>query len=241
MAIILVFVGKPQPGAQRHLRRDNAVAAEKAMFNAEHVHRTALAAADAGGTPGQFRHHCLGIDAAGQHVAMVTIPGDDGIAAQQFGLHAHHHGLLADIEVAETADLAHAVKLARPLFKAADQHHLAIHVEQLFLRRHEPIRFARARPVGNGGRSCGLAACAASQDGHPSPLRTGRYKMSQAMATSTQMRTRTTAVSRAAGATNFSGLAPVPETAARSLHPGGPCQGFGAPARRPDQDRHRGD
>ncbi len=45
------------------------------------------------------------------------------------GADRHHAGydrLLADIEMAETADQPHAVKLARPLFKAPDQKHIAI-------------------------------------------------------------------------------------------------------------------
>ena len=42
------------------------------------------------------------------------------------GLHAHHHGFLADIEMAEAADQAHAVKLAGPLLEAADQQHVGI-------------------------------------------------------------------------------------------------------------------
>ena len=41
-------------------------------------------------------------------------------------LHADHHRLLADVEVAEAADQPHAVELRRPLLEAADQQHLAI-------------------------------------------------------------------------------------------------------------------
>ena len=41
-------------------------------------------------------------------------------------LHADDDGFLADIEVAEAADEAHAVHLAGLLLEAADQQHLAI-------------------------------------------------------------------------------------------------------------------
>jgi hypothetical protein len=50
------------------------------------------------------------------------------------GLHAHHHGLLADVEVAEAADQAHAVELARFLFEAADQQHVAVVFEDILGR-----------------------------------------------------------------------------------------------------------
>ena len=46
-------------------------------------------------------------------------------------LHADDDGLLADIEMAEAADRAHAVELARLLLEAADEQHLAIGVELL--------------------------------------------------------------------------------------------------------------
>src|SRR5690606_28285871 len=48
--------------------------------------------------------------------------------------HADHHGLLPDIEVAETADEAHAVKLAGLLFEAADQQHVAVILDEFFGR-----------------------------------------------------------------------------------------------------------
>ena len=48
------------------------------------------------------------------------------------GLHADDDRFLADIEVAEAADQAHAVELAGLLLEAADQQHLAIVLEQFF-------------------------------------------------------------------------------------------------------------
>ena len=41
-------------------------------------------------------------------------------------LHADDDGFLADIEMAEAADQAHAVELAGSLLEAADQQHVAI-------------------------------------------------------------------------------------------------------------------
>ena len=90
------------------------------------MHRAALALGVAAAPPGQLRHHALGVHAAGQHVAVVAVGGDDLVALLDRHLHADHHGLLADVEVAEAADQAHAVELRRPLLEAADQQHLAI-------------------------------------------------------------------------------------------------------------------
>ena len=62
----------------------------------------------------------------GQHVAVVAIGCNDLIALVDRHLHADHHGLLADVEVAEAADQAHAVELAGLLLEAADEQHLAV-------------------------------------------------------------------------------------------------------------------
>ena len=45
-------------------------------------------------------------------------------------LHADGDGFLADVEVAEAADQAHAVELAGPLLEAANQQHRAVGLEQ---------------------------------------------------------------------------------------------------------------
>jgi hypothetical protein len=62
---------------------------------------------------------------------MVAVGGNDRIAQLDGRLHAHHHGFLADVEVAETADQPHAIELAGPLLEAADQQHVAIERFQL--------------------------------------------------------------------------------------------------------------
>ena len=59
-----------------------------------------------------------------EHVAVVAVGGDDLVALLERHLHADDDGLLADVEVAEAADEAHAVELAGLLLEAADQQHL---------------------------------------------------------------------------------------------------------------------
>ncbi len=44
-------------------------------------------------------------------------------------LHADHDRFLADVEMAEAADQAHAVHLARLLLEPADQQHVAVGLE----------------------------------------------------------------------------------------------------------------
>src|SRR4029450_12150627 len=113
LAIAAVLVGEAEAGAEWDLAADDAVAPVKALLALKHVHRAALALGIATTPPGQLGHHALGVHAAGQHVAVVAVGGDDGVALFGGGLHTPHHGLLADIEVAEAADQAHAVELGR--------------------------------------------------------------------------------------------------------------------------------
>jgi hypothetical protein len=59
-------------------------------------------------------------------VTVIAVAGDHLVAIHHGHLHADNDGFLPDIEVAEPADEAHAVKLAGLFFKAADQKHLAV-------------------------------------------------------------------------------------------------------------------
>ena len=126
LAVVAVAVGESEASAERHLRADDAVAAVEALLDAEHVHRAALALGIAVRAAGELRHHALGLHAGGDHMAVVAVAGDDRVAGLQRHLHADHHGLLADIEVAEAADQPHAVHLPGLLLEAADGQHGAI-------------------------------------------------------------------------------------------------------------------
>src|SRR5262249_23277798 len=53
------------------------------------------------------------------------------VARPAAGLHADDHRLLADIEVAEPADEAHAVHLPGLLLEAADEQHVAVELQEL--------------------------------------------------------------------------------------------------------------
>ena len=100
---------------------------------------------DARRAPGQLGHDHLGIDAVGEHVAMVAIAGDDAVlAAVERRLQPDRDRFLADVEVAEAADQAEAVELAGLLLEAADQQHLPVEFEQLVLARLVALRLAAA-------------------------------------------------------------------------------------------------
>ncbi len=105
----------------------------EAGLGREHVHRPALAARGAADSSGQLGHDLVGVHARGQHVTVVTIAGDDLVAFFAGGLHAHRNSFLADIQVAEAADQAHAVKLARALLEPADQEHVPIVLKEIVL------------------------------------------------------------------------------------------------------------
>jgi len=103
------------------------------LLDREHVHRAALALGIAALAAGELGHHAFRVHAAGQHVAVVAVGGDALVALFGRRLEADHHGFLADVEVAETADQSHAIELAGLLFESPDEQHLAIIMQQVFL------------------------------------------------------------------------------------------------------------
>src|SRR5262245_61995747 len=131
IVIAAIAVGEGEPRTERDLRADDAVAAVKLLLPAEHVHGAALALGIAAAAAGQFGHHAVGGHAAGEHVPVVAVSGYDLIAGLERHLHADDDRLLADIEVAEAADRAHAVKLAGLFLKAPDQQHVAQRLQLL--------------------------------------------------------------------------------------------------------------
>ena len=59
-------------------------------------------------------------------MAVIPVGRDHLVAVADRHLHADHHRLLTDIEVAEAADRAHAVQLTGFLLKAPDMQHFTI-------------------------------------------------------------------------------------------------------------------
>jgi hypothetical protein len=152
--VAAVLVGEAEAGADRHLGADDPVAAEKAGGDVEHVHRAALAMGRTARTAGQLGHDFFRIHAGGQHVAVVAIAGDDLVAVALDGFHADRDGLLADVEMAETADQTHAVKLSGALLETPDEQHRAVIAQPLIVVARRRGRISRspglARPRHRG-------------------------------------------------------------------------------------------
>src|SRR5712691_13703 len=132
--VLSVAVGEGDAGSDRALRADDAVAAVEVLLDREHVHRAALALGIAAAAAGELGHHALRVHAAGEHVAVVAVAGDDLIPLLDRHLHADHDRFLADVEMAKAADQPHAVKLARLFLETADPEHLLIGVELVIAR-----------------------------------------------------------------------------------------------------------
>ena len=139
-----------QASAQADLRADDPVPAVKSVLYREHVHRSALAARNAGSAAGQLGHDDVGVDAVSQHMAVIAIAGDDAVQPRlQRRLQPHRDCFLADIQMAEAADQAEAVKLPGLFLEAADQQHLLVQIEQLVLAGLIALRFRWAFAIGD--------------------------------------------------------------------------------------------
>src|SRR5215467_9564967 len=114
------MMSKGEPGSDRDLGADNTVTAEKIFLPAEHVHRTALAVRIAAAAAGQFGHDPVRIHATSQHVPVIAIRSDDRVTLFKGRLHADHDRLLPDVQVAKSADQAHAIHLTGPLLESPD-------------------------------------------------------------------------------------------------------------------------
>src|SRR6266481_4786309 len=130
--IAAIAIGESKASAERHLRADNAVAAEEVLLLAEHVHGAALALGIAAMASGQFGHHAPGFHSSGQHVTVVPVSRYDLIALLQGHLHANDNRFLADIEMAKAADRAHSIELAGLFLETADQQHVPQRRQFLF-------------------------------------------------------------------------------------------------------------
>src|SRR5262249_50719354 len=133
MAVLAVAVCKGDASAKRDLRRHDAVTAVELLLDAEHVHRAALPLGIAAAAAGELSHDPFGVHAAGDHVSVIAVAGDDLVALIEGQLHAHDNGFLTDIEVAETANQSHSVELARLLLEAANHQHVAVNAKLEFL------------------------------------------------------------------------------------------------------------
>ncbi len=81
-------------------------------------------------------------------MAVVAIGGDNLVTLLLRHLHADDDSFLADIEVTEPTDKAHAIELAGLFLETADQQHFTIGVKILVLAE---VRGVLARKLLGGG------------------------------------------------------------------------------------------
>ena len=129
-----VLLGEGEPGPERHLGGDDSVAAVEPALKIEEVHGAALAPRRPVRAAEELAHHRRWRRAEGQSVAVGAVGGDEEVALACRRCGTAGDRLLADVEVAEAADLAKAVELPRPLLEAAQEKHLAVKSEELFAR-----------------------------------------------------------------------------------------------------------
>ena len=147
VVVAAIPIGEGEPASERNLGADDAVTAEETLLDGKHVHGAALASGIPAAPAGQLRHHAPGVHAAGQHMAMVAVSGNDLISRLDRHLHADDDRLLADIEMAEAPDQPHAIELAGLFLESADEQHVAIG-EKLLLPAefgHRSVRGCTAR------------------------------------------------------------------------------------------------
>ena len=136
-------------GGERHVPAHDAVAAEEVQVAVEEVHGAALAVHHAVAAPEQLGHHVARRHAARERLAVVAVGGDDVVVGAKQRERARAHRLLADVEVAEAADLAERVGLGAALLEAALEQH---RVQQLAPQLGVAADVGGRRPGGVGRR-----------------------------------------------------------------------------------------
>ena len=102
---------------------DRFTPAKKVALGVEQMHRTALALRAPGCLAEQLRHDHPGRHAPRQRVAVVAVRRGDVVVVTQ-GCHgSDRNGLLPDIEMTKTADVAYGIGLAGFFFEAPNQQH----------------------------------------------------------------------------------------------------------------------
>jgi hypothetical protein len=94
------------------------------------VHGTAFAFAVAGFLSVDFGHHPPHVRALGDAVAVPAVMADNTVFNAQVTADSGCDGLLADVGVDETFDVARLEFLVRPLLEPTDRKHSSIQINQ---------------------------------------------------------------------------------------------------------------
>ena len=133
------------------MRADNGVSAVHVILAIEEVHRAAETARAAGFLAEQFGHAGIWACAARERMGVVAISGDDVIVVARGCDRAADDRFLANVKMAEAADLLGLILLTGAFFETPDQQHQREHLDfvaLLGLHRAHAVRgsaFARER------------------------------------------------------------------------------------------------
>ncbi len=108
---------------EREAGADDRVRADDPVGGVRHVHRAALAAAEAIGAGEELGHHPVDVDALRQAVAVATVGGRQVVAVAQCDTDACGDPLLAQGGVDEAGDVTVPIELGDPGLEGADQGH----------------------------------------------------------------------------------------------------------------------
>ena len=121
-----IFAASAAPGADRHARGDDAVAAEDVQVERRDVHRAAQAPAVPVLAPHQLGHHPVHPGALGDRVAVAPVVRDDEVVLAQVRAGAGGHRLLADVAVGGALHDALQEELGDLLVESPDLDHRAV-------------------------------------------------------------------------------------------------------------------
>mmetsp|Transcript_11395 Transcript_11395/g.23821 ORF Transcript_11395/g.23821 Transcript_11395/m.23821 type:complete len:406 (+) Transcript_11395:273-1490(+) len=133
VGLLVVLVGEGQTRTQGGLSTNNTVAPVEVRVLLVHVHRATNALRCSAITAHQLSHDLVHGATTAKVGAVVTVRGDDGVFLVKSSLHANADGLLAVIQVAETADELALVQDIGSDLHAAEQVHSGEHVKKLAL------------------------------------------------------------------------------------------------------------
>ena len=109
--LLQVLARESQTRGERQVAADDRVAAPQVPRHVGQVHRPTLALAHARGLTKQLGHERPQRHATGDGIPVVTVVGDDVVAALERRDGANGHSLFANVEVQEATDLAQRVVL----------------------------------------------------------------------------------------------------------------------------------
>lgn len=125
----LVFHGIGDASSEWRLAADDAVPAPVILVRREEVHRASFSARAAGGFALKLGHAFVHRHADCQGVPVIAISGDDVVVVAEEVASAYGNGLLADVEVKKSANLALLVNAQGAFFKASDAHHVGVEAQ----------------------------------------------------------------------------------------------------------------